>query len=327
MEASVTQRNRFLRQDLIRVGQTDRDMIQSLQPRKNKGNNGRPTENQSFLMPQRIVLDDGCVISAMVSIDRPTTKSRTKAVLFVHGFAAEKTENGLFSEVAVMLSKKGFGILAYDWRGLGESEGDFASSRLDLHADDLRQIISWYCKEINIRASELCVVGFSLGAAIAASVVLSGQEVGSLAFLSPATQPSRSMWPRYQHKEIWQQITERGYYLKPHTKVKLGKNILQSIEKTDLGCAAIKLGVPILVCHGTADERIPISFSRELRACADRDGLDDVHFLEFPGASHSFRPEAHRPRLFESLVSWVEGLPRHVSSSHPPSSRGLQSSV
>jgi pimeloyl-ACP methyl ester carboxylesterase len=216
--------------------------------------------------------------------------------VFVHGFAAEKTENGLFPLFEKALASKGWVTLSYDWRGLGKSEGSFSETDLQCHAADFARIVDWLKK--STKQSRVSALGFSLGAAVIALGVERGVELDHAAFLSPALRPAVDMWPRYATEATQRELQQSGYIVK--NRVQVGRHFLESLRDTDLAPPGrvFAAKMPLLVCHGTEDERIPFSTSSSLFHQSE-----DFH--PFPGASHSFRPEeTHRGRLKRVLLDW-----------------------
>jgi len=227
-----------------------------------------------------------------------------QAVVLVHGFAAEKTENGLFTEIGAELLRSGYIVLLYDWRGLKDSEGDFSRTTLRTHASDFRSVVDWLTSRCGLASTQLCAVGFSLGAALVAQAVTHGLMLGASSFWSPAVRPSISMWPRYSTPEMKSELKAKGFILKTENNVRLGSRILHSLRSTDLGATAFALGPPLLVCHGTNDERIPIKHTQQLVSASSR--RKNFTFAEFHGASHSFRPAPEmRPYLFRLFKHWL----------------------
>lgn len=270
-----------------------------LQHKSTKNANGRLNEIT-------INVSDNCRLSALSGSPKRKTGNKLKAVILVHGFAAEKTENGLFSRTAKLLLSQGYYVVSYDWRGLGKSEGDFSTSCINQHANDFRDVADWVERERGITTTEICAVGFSLGAAVVAKTIKSGHKMGRAALWSPAVRPSISMWPRYNTDEIREELNTTGFITKPGSKVKLRKPILESLRDTDLGEDAFDLDVPLLVCHGSADVRIPVEDTRQSFRDIEKK-VRGVSYTEFEGASHSFRPaEDHRQKLIELLLEWLK---------------------
>lgn len=227
-------------------------------------------------------------------------------IIMVHGFGGNRHENGFFDYLAEYLVARDYHVVQYDWRGLGDSEGDFASSTIEQHVEDLLAVQQWTTERFGKDAERLHAVGFSLGAAV---VSLAMQEAKThhqqlfdrVAFLAPALQPNLSMAHRYNTKQIREAIERDGYYIKPDTNIRLGLPIIESLGKTDLGVQAFDIDRPLLVCHGDADERIDISFSRRLHK--QRKGTNQYRFQEIKRGSHSFKDVRRKPIHFWGLVA------------------------
>lgn len=265
----------------------------------------------SEIRPVRILLGNGSHLSALVG--RPARVNvHTTGVVFVHGFAAEKTENGLFLLAADELRRRGHAVLLYDWRGLGESPGDFARTPLSVHVEDFEAAVRWFSEDAGLAPERVVTVGFSLGAAVVLLALRRGLALGGAALWSPALRPAVSMWPRYDTAENRRRMKSTGFILKPENGVRLGPEVLMSLRTTDLGTSALDVAVPVLVCQGTEDSRIPIGITREV---VERSANPRVVFEVFPGASHSFRPgEIHRPRLVTMLENWIDGCRSAVNT-------------
>jgi dipeptidyl aminopeptidase/acylaminoacyl peptidase len=246
---------------------------------------------------------DGVRLSGWLGWPGQPNSASLQAVVMVHGFAAERTENGLFTEVGVALVRSGYAVLMYDWRGRGESEGDFSRTTLESHTADFRSVVRWLRRESGLESTRYCAVGFSLGAALVGLALRGGLRLGASAFWSPAVRPCLSMWPRYNTPELRQELEQKGFLFKPDNNARLGREILLSLQTTDLGLNAFALGLPLLICHGTEDARIPIDHSRQVfSACRPRNSL----FAEFLGASHSFKPaNEHRRSLLQLFSKWL----------------------
>src|SRR5688500_1723348 len=64
-------------------------------------------------------------------------------LVLVHGFAGDKQEGGLFPLLAEHAGKQGFDCLAYNWRGITPSTGDFPNSTIKQHAADFTDVAHW----------------------------------------------------------------------------------------------------------------------------------------------------------------------------------------
>jgi alpha-beta hydrolase superfamily lysophospholipase len=256
-----------------------------------------------------IIAADGTELAA--EVHAPQLTHIRGAIIFVHGFCGDKGENGLFHALAARCVEKGFVAVLYDWRGLADSKGDFPSSTLHDHTSDFEQVTQWTKSRFGAKLGSLHAVGFSLGAAVVGLALRQRLKLTSVAYLSPAARPSQSMWPRYDSKQLWSELEVHGVVEKPGSSVLLGRAILESLRDTDLGPQAFDLKVPLLVCHGTDDVRIDCSHTRKLvdtrKHVARPDKARDFRYIEFKGASHSFRPaENCWDKLGDELTAWFD---------------------
>lgn len=247
-----------------------------------------------------IPMGDGTRLAAEVW--RARTQSR-RAVVFVHGFCGNKAENGLFRRLAADCSANGLHAVLYDWRGIAPSPGEFGATTLRDHVADFQQVVTWTRSYFRDSLDCLSAIGFSLGAAVIGSALRDRTELSSVAYLSPAVRPNLSMWPRYNTRPMRWELKHRGVVEKPGSSVLLGRPIIESLRDTDLGPRAFNFNLPLLVCHGTNDERIDCSSTRKLVARARASRLE---YTEFEGASHSFRPaDRWWAELSSVLTSWL----------------------
>jgi alpha-beta hydrolase superfamily lysophospholipase len=265
------------------------------------------THGRSVCAP--ITAADGTKLSA--EVHEPQTGRTRGAIIFVHGFGGNKGENGLFHALAARCVEDGFVAVLYDWRGIADSDGDFPTSTLEDHKSDFERVIQWVSSRFAMSRGSLHAVGFSLGAAVIGLALQRQHNLTSVAFLSPASRPKESMWPRYE--ALWDQVKAHGDIQKPGSDIRLGRPILESLRDTDLGPRAFDLEVPLLVCHGTADARVDYTHTEELLARLDGE-CDTVRHIKFPGASHSFRPaDTCWDRLADHLAEWF-GEAAHSST-------------
>lgn len=267
------------------------------------GDVGLTTARASGATPETVVIPGADGVHLTADVYRTRAASPRGSVVFVHGFCGNRTENGLFRTLAAETSAAGFDAVLYDWRGLNESQGHFPSTTLSDHVADFRRVVQWTRARAGRGSAPLHAVGFSLGAAVVGLALDAPTPVDSVTYLSPAVRPRLSMWPRYDIPEIKRDIRNRGLSKKPGSDVFLGESILHSLRDTDLGDRAFDIGVPLLVCHGTADTRIACSHTHELVAAR---GLGrDFAYMQLGGASHSFRPAERCWRVLSAaLTGW-----------------------
>jgi pimeloyl-ACP methyl ester carboxylesterase len=251
--------------------------------------------------PVEIPVSKGVVLAGTLYAPARSAEPH-RTVIMVHGFAAEKTENGLFSYLAEALTGNDCRVLIYSWRGLGKSGGDFMSSNLMSHVTDFESVVGWLAGQGELQLTDISAVGFSLGATVVALAIKRHPILKAAAFLGPALRPAVDMWPRYATDEVQDELAKNGFLVK--NGVEVGRALLEDLRTTDLAPNyRYRSPLPLLVCHGSDDRRIPLETSLRIFAETRQRGVD---FQRFDGASHSFRPEKlHWSRLARVVGAWL----------------------
>lgn len=141
----------------------------------------RPNHRRTTLPSTRITFDGPLGQLAGV-LETPDGEPRAFA-LFAHCFTCSKDFKAAV-RIARALCQRGFSVLRFDFTGLGDSEGDFATTTFSSNLDDLTAAASYL--EAHQQAPSL-LVGHSLGGAAvlaAAARMPSARAVATIA--SPA---------------------------------------------------------------------------------------------------------------------------------------------
>jgi len=220
-------------------------------------------------------------------------------VILAHGFAGDMDEKGLFVGARDFFAGNGFSVLRFDFRGCGESGGDFGTVRLGDLALDLSNVIKFARSSDDMKPRTIGLVSFSLGAGIA--ILANPAHIGAHAFWSPAVYTDRDMAPRYRTRDIDGQIAQHGWFIKAGQRV--GKQFLEDLDSKQIEHSLARFRHPALVVHGRNDERIPSRSSEDLiRSLSASSKL-----LLIPDADHSFRSQlGQREWLFSATAVWLD---------------------
>lgn len=112
----------------------------------------------------------------------PTQNGQT--IVLLHGFGSNRSQ---VLSVAKMLRDQGFGVLSYDTRAHGQSDGkDIGYGKTEVR--DLKAALDWLEAREEVDAARIGVYGFSLGAYIAILEAASDKRVASMVLTSaPST--------------------------------------------------------------------------------------------------------------------------------------------
>lgn len=103
--------------------------------------------------------------------------SRNRAAIIVtHGFGDNRAD---MAPEMLLLARHGYGVLLFDWRGHGESEGDLVTSG-DKERRDLYAALDHLSTHPEVDPKRIGVLGFSMGGDIAACAASSDQRIAAL---------------------------------------------------------------------------------------------------------------------------------------------------
>ena len=106
------------------------------------------------------------------------------AVLMADPFAEEKKcAHRVMTECAMALADAGITAVRFDYRGCGDSDGDFHDFGLADWRDDIRAAGAWVRERL--RPPRLALLGVRLGAALVAQVVEDGLAADALVLVAP----------------------------------------------------------------------------------------------------------------------------------------------
>lgn len=200
-------------------------------------------------------------------------------ILYCHGNGGNLTNVGWIAEE---LAKRGFDVLAFDYRGYGRSEGKLTDEG-GLYAD-ADAVYEHLMQQRGVQSERLAIYGLSLGTtaaidlasrrAAAALVVESGlssaSEMGAVAF------PWLPRWLYF-----------------------LAKNRFESARKiAEVSC-------PVLVTHGTKDGVIPVDQGRKLYEAA----REPKQLIIVEGGDHNLAGAGGDPYL-EQIASFIRNAIR-----------------
>src|ERR1035441_774266 len=94
----------------------------------------------------------------------PKGKGPAPALSMFHGFTGNRFEpHQLFVKTARRLAKDGIAVLRFDFRGSGESEGDFKDITVPGEIEDGRESLNFLSAQPEVDPNRLGILGLSMG--------------------------------------------------------------------------------------------------------------------------------------------------------------------
>lgn len=230
-------------------------------------------------------------------------------VLFAHCFTCGK-DAAAAARIARALGAHGFGVLRFDFTGLGGSEGDFANAGFSANVEDLVRAADYLRQQ---HRAPVLMVGHSLGgtAVLAAAERVPETEAivtigapASPAHLAPLFAESRAEIERSGVATV--DIAGRPF--------PISRTFLDDLEEHPLLDRIGHLRRALLVFHAPLDDVVGIDEASRIFGAARH----PKSFISLDGADHLLTRAADAQYVADTLVAWASrylpALPRDVRS-------------
>jgi putative redox protein len=219
------------------------------------------------------------------------------SVLMAHCFTCSKDLHTT-TRLARRFAEAGWVTFSFDFTGLGESDGDFASSSVSTNVGDLRRAaVAMLQHDIG----PCLLLGHSLGGAAAVLAAASLHTVDAVICIAS---PSDVGHVRHLLPDDADDRADRFTVNVGGRPFDLDPGFLADLEAHDVRTAARELGRPMLVVEASADTVV----GADETAALARAGRADLVRIE--GADHLFSSPDHARQLAEVVVEWAT---RHTS--------------
>ena len=173
--------------------------------------------------------------------------------LFAHGFSIGKDLKPIRT-ISQTLVDEGYGMLRFDFTGLGESEGDFSETNFSSNCEDLRRA-AFFLRD-NYEGPKI-LIGHSFGGTAALKVVDELPAVGAIATIGSPCDTTHIV---HQFADQLSEIEDEG-----EAKVLLGgrpfvikEQFLDDIGNQDIAAEIADMGKPLMIFHSPQDAMVGI---------------------------------------------------------------------
>lgn len=229
-------------------------------------------------------------------LELPLDQKPHNFVIFAHCFTCTKNLTAV-KNVGRALTNAGFGVLRFDFTGLGESEGDFENTNFSGNVDDLIEAANFL--EENYQAPTL-IIGHSLGGAAAIFAASKLESIKAVAVINSPSDPSHVM---HLLKDSEQEITKNG-----KARVNLGgvdftikKQFLDDLENNTLKDVVSDLKKALLILHSPQDNTVGIKNAEKIYIAAHH----PKSFVSLDGVDHLLSKKEDSKYVGEVIAGWA----------------------
>jgi hypothetical protein len=220
-------------------------------------------------------------------------KESDTIVVIGHGVTGNK-DRPFVVALAEELAKDGVNTLRFSFSGNGASGGRFVDSNISKEVEDLGAVLD------NLSNARIGYIGHSMGAAVGVLRTARDPRIKFLVSLAGMVNTKE-----FAEREFGTVKPGEGF-MWDDTNCPLSKAYMDDMQK--IGTVineAPKIKVPWLLVHGTEDDVVPITDSRDIFAKANK----PKELKEIPGSNHVFAGDASA-KMIEIVKNWIAKLPK-----------------
>ncbi|WP_034062449.1 bifunctional alpha/beta hydrolase/OsmC family protein [Lacinutrix jangbogonensis] len=215
-------------------------------------------------------------------LELPANQKPIYYAIFAHCFSCNSTLSAV-KNISRALTNHGFGVLRFDFTGLGKSEGEFAESHFSANVSDLLDVNDYLTSHYSTPS---LLVGHSLGGAAA---IVAASQLETIKAVATIGAPATVNHVTHLFSHAIEEVSEKG-----EVEVNIGgrpfkinEEFVSDFSKTDLPLITKELRKPILVMHAPFDSIVGIENAQKLYHNAHHPksfvSLDDAdHLLSKP---------------------------------------------
>ena len=246
---------------------------------------------------EKLQISNNKGIKLQAYLELPANQKPNYYAVFAHCFTCSSTLSAV-KNISRSLTNHGFGVLRFDFTGLGRSEGEFSDSYFSANVDDLIAVNDYL--KVNYKAPTL-LVGHSLGGA---AVLVAASKLDNIKAVSTIGAPATIDHVKHLFSHDIGNIKEQGLI-----KVNIGgrpfhidEDFVSDFDKTDLPSIVKNLRKPLLIMHSPIDTIVGIKNAEQLYLHAHH----PKSFISLDDADHLLSNSEDSSYVGNVIGAWVE---------------------
>jgi uncharacterized protein len=244
----------------------------------------------------------------------PSSSAHGASVICAHGTGSNR---GILLLQAAVLHRAGFGVLLFDLRGHGESDGRLSSFGYhEMH--DVDAAVEYLRSRVDVHPHRIAVMGHSMGGAATLRAFARRDEPMPLVIVAAISSLEENL--RHGVKHFTR--LPLGWLMPLVLRISEHRVRAKVSEIRPIEDVARLEGCPVLFIHGDDDQLVPLENGQRLHRAARG---EDVSLLVIQGAGHRSVLNAAFFGQYESAL--LNFLHRHLSAPSAAPMRDLEAKV
>ena len=228
-------------------------------------------------------------------LELPANRQPHNFAIFAHCFTCNKNLNAA-REISRSLTDAGFGVLRFDFTGLGESDGDFENTNFSGNVEDL--VVAANFLEENYSAPTL-LIGHSLGGA---AVIFAAEKILSVKAVAVVNSPGNPSHIMHLLKSSADDILKNGKAIVnlAGRDFTIKKQFLDDLENKPLAEVVSSFEKALLILHSPQDKIVNIGNAEEIY----KDARHPKSFISLDGADHLLSKKEDAKYVGDVIAVW-----------------------
>jgi putative redox protein len=230
-------------------------------------------------------------------IQFPPHQKPTHFAIFAHCFTCSSSLNAV-RNISRSLANHRFGVVRFDFTGLGKSEGNFEGSHFSANVEDIKTINAYISE--HYQAPSL-LVGHSLGGA---AVLVAAHELDNIKAVATIGAPADVQHVKKLFSHDPSEIKEKGA-VEVHIggrPFRIDENFVDNFDKVDLLSIVREIRKPLLFLHSPIDKTVSIDNAERLY----KNAFHPKSFISLDQANHLLEGKQDSLYAGDMIGCWVQ---------------------
>ena len=237
-------------------------------------------------------------------LDTPDKRPHAWAI-FAHCFTCSKDSKAA-AYIARALSEAGFGVLRFDFTGLGGSGGDFANTHFSSNVDDLLAAADWLREQ---HGAPALLIGHSLGGAAVLAAAQRVADCQAVVTLGAPFDPAHVTQQLGEDLQVIEAEGEASVSLAGR-QFKIRRAFLEDLNGQPQADRIRALAKPLLILHAPLDKTVNVDNARRIFENA----VHPKSFVALDGADHLLNSAEDAQFAASLIAAWSR---RYVPAAAP----------
>ncbi|VAW55319.1 Bll2902 protein [hydrothermal vent metagenome] len=242
----------------------------------------------------------GHVLDARLDISANIDSNNIKSfIIFCHCFTCTKETITTF-RLSRLLAEEGYGVLRFDFTGLGNSEGDFSSSTFSTTQDDLKSAIEFLNK--NYKAPTF-LMGHSLGGTTALSIAQDYDSIKGVVTVASPSDPEHVLHHFGHALTLLEQgmsasfkVAGQHYDIEPA--------FVEDVRKTNMQSVLSELEKPVLVFNIENDALVDENNAEEIQQWVK----GETELVTLKNTDHLLSDKQINTSVAQQIIDWLQKI-------------------